>query len=170
LQIIYDYINENTILLIFALTVTCCILIVTTIILLVKAFLTRKRLNLFFGTDKNKHSIEAMLIDYVDNVTSLNEKYDSLQKCSDKLTKDFALCIQKIGIIRYNPFDNHGGDLSFALALLDNNNNGIVMNTLHNREQSYSYAKSVKGLESSYPLTKEEKDAIRMAMEIHENK
>ena len=73
-------------------------------------------------------------------------------------------CIQKIGIIRYNAFKDTGSDLSFALAMLDDKNNGVVMNGIYSREMSNIYAKPVENGKSNYTLSEEEKMAIDKAI------
>ena len=72
--------------------------------------------------------------------------------------------VQHVGVVRYNPFDDKGGDQSFAVALLDDHANGVVMSGLHSRSESRVYAKPVVGANSTYPLTQEEKEAIKRAM------
>ena len=73
-------------------------------------------------------------------------------------------CIQKIGIVRYNAFKDTGSDLSFALALLDSKDNGVVLNGIYSREMSNIYAKPVEKGVSKYVLSDEEKQAIEKAV------
>ena len=74
-------------------------------------------------------------------------------------------CIQKIGIVRYNAFKDTGSDLSFALAMLDEKNNGVVLNGIYSREMSNIYAKPVENGVSKYTISDEEKEAIQRAIE-----
>lgn len=72
--------------------------------------------------------------------------------------------IQKIGFVRFNPFPQTGGDQSFSLALLDENNHGFVLSSLHSRDATRFYAKTVKaGKGDGYDLSKEEQKAISQA-------
>jgi hypothetical protein len=71
--------------------------------------------------------------------------------------------IQKLGIVRFNPFNETGGDQSFSLALLDGKNNGMVLTGLHTRERTRLYLKPVKNLKSDYELSKEEIKALQKA-------
>ncbi|MBQ5709711.1 MAG: DUF4446 family protein, partial [Anaerotignum sp.] len=71
--------------------------------------------------------------------------------------------IQKIGLIRYNPFDEMGGNLCFALALLDGHDNGVVLNGIHSRTGSFTYAKPIEMGVSTYMLSEEEIKAVEMA-------
>lgn len=75
------------------------------------------------------------------------------------------LDFQKIGFIRFNPFSHTGGDQSFALCLLDENNDGIVISSLHSRENTRVYAKKLtNGSSPDQILSKEEKAVINQAM------
>lgn len=70
----------------------------------------------------------------------------------------------KVAMKRYNAFGERGNDLSFSLAILDDNHSGIVLSSLHNRENSYIYLPLEKG-ESQYPLSPEEKEVIALALQ-----
>ena len=83
---------------------------------------------------------------------------------SRKLDKDFEKSIQKVGIIRYNAYKDTGSDLSFTLALLDENNNGVVLNGIYSREMSNIYAKPIENGKSTYTLSDEEQKAIERAI------
>jgi hypothetical protein len=73
--------------------------------------------------------------------------------------------VQYIGLVRYNPFEDAGGDQSFALALLDRQGDGVVISSLHGRTATRFYAKSVKGGASPLSLSNEEAKALKQAME-----
>jgi hypothetical protein len=76
-----------------------------------------------------------------------------------------AHSVQCVGLVRYNPFQDTGGDQSFALALLDKMGNGVVISSLHTRTATRFYAKPVKGGTSSLSLSDEEAKALKQAME-----
>ena len=80
------------------------------------------------------------------------------------LDEDLTKCIQKVGIVRYNAFKDTGSDLSFALALLDEKNNGVVLNGIYSREMSNIYAKPVENGKSNYTVSEEETQAIQKAI------
>ena len=85
-------------------------------------------------------------------------KNNSKNKAADLTQLDNNL---KIGIIRFNPFDDVGGDQSFILTILDKNNSGAIVTSLHNRDISRIYAKPIKnGIGENITLSKEEKSAI----------
>ena len=75
-------------------------------------------------------------------------------------------CYNKIGLIKYDAFENLSGKLSFSLALLNKDNSGIVLNTLHSRDGCYTYAKEIIKGESYITLSEEEKEAIKKAMTL----
>jgi hypothetical protein len=72
--------------------------------------------------------------------------------------------LTRVGVVRFNAFHDVGSDLSFALALLNQRGDGVVISSLYGREECRSYAKPVQGGVSSYNLSQEEKEAIRQAM------
>lgn len=71
----------------------------------------------------------------------------------------------KVAMKRYNAFGERGNDLSFSLAILDDNHSGIVLSSLHNRENSYIYAKPIEQGETPYALSPEEKEVIALALQ-----
>ena len=74
------------------------------------------------------------------------------------------IAIQKVGVVRFNPFNDMGGNQSFVIAMLDNKNNGFVISSLFVKDGSRVYSKSVKDGKSDNSLSNEEKDAIKRAM------
>jgi len=99
------------------------------------------------------------------NRTNLNEK--ELKELDSNLKKARASMkfhIQKIGFVRFNPFPQTGGDQSFSLSLLNENDTGFVLSSLHSRDTTRFYAKTVKnGKADGYELSKEERKAIKNA-------
>lgn len=87
-----------------------------------------------------------------------------LYRLSDELANLAAKSITHVGVVRYNPFANTGGDLSFSIALLNNYKDGLVISGLHTREGTRIFSKPIKGGESPYQLSNEEKEAITKAL------
>jgi len=85
----------------------------------------------------------------------------------DVLKKKTRLSIQKVGIVRFNPFPEIGGDQSFSLALLDEDNSGIVITSLYSRDNNRIYGKPVANSQSNYQLSEEEKSAIKSADNVN---
>jgi len=97
--------------------------------------------------------------------TNTPQDLSNFQKNLDLVSSDSKKSISKVGLVRFNPFDDMGGDQSFTLALLDHNNSGVIITSLHTRENTRIYAKPVKNGEGqSMSLSKDEKLAIVKAI------
>lgn len=114
--------------------------------------------------DKNEN-IEETLRDYIEMVNNVNEDNKIMHANYLGLEKQLNQCAQKIGIVRYNAFDDVGSDLSFALAILDNENNGVVLNAIYARTSNNIYAKPIENGTSKYTLSEEEIHAVSRAKE-----
>jgi hypothetical protein len=123
-----------------------------------------KKYNIFMKKLGKGDNIEEMLHQYVNTVTEVKEKNQELIKYCNKLDKEITLCIQKVGMVRYSAFKDTGSDLSFALALLDDNNDGVLLNGIYSREMSNIYAKQIKNGEANNKLSQEEQQALEMAI------
>lgn len=86
----------------------------------------------------------------------INERIKALERESDFL-------LNQVGLVRYNPFSETGGNMSFSLALLNNRGDGAVLTSLHSREGMRFYSKAVKNFKSEHVLTTEELQAIELA-------
>lgn len=111
--------------------------------------------------DKNFKSImETLLAD----VSIAKKDINSLKLYCDKIQKDGFLHIQKIGLVRFNPFKDTGGDQSFILSLVDGNDTGVIISGLYSRSGTRWYAKRVvKGKSMEHELSDEEKKALNEA-------
>jgi len=118
-----------------------------------------------FKKDKKPKNIKEIL----KSLENLDKKVGALSEGLEKLKKESKLSIQKVGVVRYNPFSDVGGDQSFSIALLDANNDGMVITGLYGREGNRVYAKSIKNSESEYSLSGEEKKAIEKAIKKNDN-
>lgn len=107
-----------------------------------------------------KSVLESLLKD-----SELSKKdIDYLKEYSARIEKDGLLHIQKVGLVRFNPFKDTGGDQSFILSLIDGNDTGVIISGLYSRSGTRWYAKKVvdgKGIE--YELSEEEKKALKEA-------
>lgn len=123
----------------------------------------KKRYRQMMTGDQTGKDFEQMLMTHIaktDRVASENvDIRQELRRLSDLLN----ISINKIGIIRFSAFADTGSDLSYAVALLDQNNDGLVFSSIFGREDSRSYVKPIKNGVSTYTLTGEEQDAIRQA-------
>ncbi len=92
------------------------------------------------------------------------EEMETLRRALTSLDASVTRSVQYVGLVRYNPFEETGGDQSFALALLDKRGDGVVVNSLHSRTNTRFYAKPIKGGTSQLALSDEEAKAVQQAM------
>lgn len=114
------------------------------------------------------------LVDILNHQMSTMKETDKLLKdFKDKLAKlesDLPNNLKKVGLVRFNPFRQLGGNQSFSLALLDEESNGVVLSALHSRDSTRVYAKPVVGgKEADYTLSDEEKEAVKIAKVLKVN-
>jgi len=106
--------------------------------------------------------LDKILLNAKDNTKSIEDILREIDRIKDEDRKH----VQKIGIVRFNPFDEIGGDHSFSLAILDGRDNGFVITTLHTRERTRVYAMELKVGKSELELSEEERKAIIKARKI----
>ena len=117
---------------------------------------------------KSAKSLEDTLIKRLDQVDTLLAANSANEKNIKKIFTKMKSTFQKVGLVKYDAFHEMGGKLSFSLALLNETNDGFVMNAVHSREGCYTYIKEIIDGNSIIVLADEEKEALEMAME--ENK
>lgn len=111
-----------------------------------------------------KRDLEAILEKILDRLEEDRITIDKINKTIERLGREGEIHIQKVGLVRFNPFPDMGGDQSFVLALLDKNNNGVVISSLHARTTTRWYAKAViNGKGKDIELSKEEEKVIKEA-------
>ena len=141
-----------------------CILFLGFFIMMARLHSINKNYKTFLKKLGNGENIEEDLENYMYRVERVEKQNAEIKNLVNAIDSNMDTCIQKIGIVRYNAFKDTGSDLSFALALLDENNDGIVLNGIYSREMSNIYAKPVEKGVSSYTLSEEEKQAIDKAI------
>lgn len=114
-------------------------------------------------------SIEEIVLGHKKTLAAHNKNLKELGKILEKLVEQSRFNLQKAGLVRFNPFAETGGNMSFALALLDGSDNGIVISSLHGREGTRIYGKTIVNGKSEHHLTEEEKEAIRKAKIKNQN-
>jgi hypothetical protein len=138
------------------------------------AFLKIRRLNeksklLFSG--KTGENLEEIILGQSKEIKELDSEIQELFEISNKIHDLSFKGLHNVGLIRFNPFKDIGGDQSFAVALLDGKKSGIVISSLHTREGTRMYVKPVaQGNSEKYPLTEEEKQAVKIASPLKEKK
>ena len=130
----------------------------------VKISKLKNKYNNFMRKFSKNSSIEEDLSRYAEDVEALKEETQRVFNYCKNLDDEIDSCIQKIGIVRYSAFKDTGSDLSFALAMLDEKNNGVLLNGIYSREMSNIYGKPIKNGKSEYTLSKEEQEALDKAI------
>lgn len=123
----------------------------------------KKRLDSFLvGMDGG--SLEQDIVRLVEDNKALKITADRNRKDIRTLYKKMESAYQKMGLVKYDAFHQMGGQLSYSLALLDENNNGFIINSVHSTEGCYSYTKEINNGVCSISLGKEEAEALEMAI------
>lgn len=123
----------------------------------------KKRLDSFL-VGKDGGNLEQDIVRLVEDNKALKITADRNRKDVRTLYKKMESAYQKMGLVKYDAFHQMGGQLSFSLALLDENNNGFIINSVHSTEGCYSYTKEIKNGVCSISLGKEEAEALEMAI------
>ncbi len=139
------------------------LLLILAIVQLRKTSQLEKRLDKFM-LGKDAKSLEKDIIALYEDNKFIKINMDKNKKDIRKLYKNMESAFQKAGIVKYDAFHQMGGQLSFSLALLDENNNGFVLNSVHSTEGCYTYTKEIKNGECTISLGDEEKQALSIAM------
>lgn len=152
--------DENFLVIMFFINVVLLIVTILNVILLVRS--NNKYVKFMEKLGKGSN-LDEMLREYLADVKEIKKDNAEIKAYYTKLDSDIASCIQKIGLVRYNAFKDVGSDLSFAIALLDRDDNGVVLNGLYGSDSSNIYAKPIKKGISTYQLSEEEKYALEIA-------
>lgn len=104
--------------------------------------------------------LEALLTSYATKVNQLEANEREMKQQIKKIQDELKFCVRKVGVVRYKAMEDMGSDLSFAVALLDGYQNGVVINGIYSRDGSYTYAKPVQAGQSKYRLSDEEAEAV----------
>lgn len=112
----------------------------------------------------NGNNIDEMLKNYINKVDEVSDKNEEIINYCKTIDNRISLCIKKVGMVRYSAFKDTGSDLSFALALLNDKNDGVILNGIYSREMSNIYAKQVIDGKCSNKLSEEERQALEIAI------
>lgn len=141
------------------------ILLIIVIVLCVNLSRLSKKYKKFMG-GKNAKSLEKDIMGLYEDNRLIKASMEKNKKDIGNLYRKLEGTFQKIGIIKYDAFDQMGGKLSFSLALLDENDNGFILNSVHSAEGCYTYTKEIKNGLCDISLGDEEKKALDIAMDL----
>lgn len=122
----------------------------------------RKNAEILFS-GKKAADLEEVILGQQSKCQELEQAITLLKDMDQRIISNLAYAVQKVGMVRFNPFGETGGNQSFAIALLDNFDSGVIMLSLYSRDGVRVYAKPIVKGKSEYQLSKEEEEALRMA-------
>lgn len=117
-----------------------------------------------FMRGKDAETLEDTILDLLDETAVLQVSDREGRDQLTSLNRQVRASFQKVGIVKYNAFKGMGGNLSFVIALLDDNNSGFILNSVHSREGCYLYMKDVEKGSTDVLLGAEEKEALEKAL------
>jgi len=145
-------------------------LVILVFILIIIVIITYKSLNkverryrkLMRGASTK--NLEDIVISYLDKIDEVKKQNEIMKRMYEQINGKLMTCVQKTSMIRYKAFDDMGSDLSFSIALLDANSNGVILTSIYGRNESTTYAKPIdKGI-SRYELSNEENKVLEQAI------
>lgn len=146
------------------------ILFVITVILLVLLIFLLVRFNQLnvsyqmFMKGKKAESLEEEIGALFNDISSLKTSTEKNRKDIKKIIENLSECYQRVGIVKYDAFKEMGGKLSFSVALLNDNETGFIINSIHSSEGCYVYTKEIVNGECAISLGDEEKKALTLAL------
>lgn len=148
---------------ILGITVLLVILIILMIVHVAQMHGLKKRYNMFMSGEDAK-SLEEVVHNRLEKMDSVITTCEQNEKHIESIFKDMQFTFQKVGLVKYDAFNEMGGKLSFSLALLNQKNNGFIINAMHSREGCYTYIKEIVDGNSVIVLSEEEQEALDMAL------
>jgi hypothetical protein len=160
---IEQYLGISTDYIIIGMAALIVILIIIMLINVVQMSKLKKRYRIFMD-GKNAKSLEDTLVCRLDQVDDLIESNAKNERNIDTIFKRMQFDFQKYGLIKYDAFNEMGGKLSFSLALLNEKNDGFVLNAVHSHNGCYTYVKEIINGNSIIALAEEEQQALEQAL------
>ena len=149
--------------LIIGFSVLSLVLLVAVIICIVKMNKLYRRYDLFMR-GKDAETLEDTIMDILDELDGMRGKDRAIKDSMKVLSKQVKDSFQKFGFVKYNAFKGMGGNLSFVIAMLNDNNSGFVLDVVHSREGCYIYLKEVEEGATEVLLGNEEQEALEQAL------
>ena len=161
---ISEYLGFDSDYIILGLAAFCVILFILTVVNMAKTSKLRKKYEAFM-MGKDAKSLEETLVTRLSQVDKLISANEANEKNIRKMFDNMKFTFQKVGLVKYDAFNEMGGKLSFSLAMLNESDNGFVLNAVHSREGCYTYIKEIIDGNSIITLAEEEQEALKMAKE-----
>jgi hypothetical protein len=136
--------------------------LIFSIVCLIRLRSLNKKYSVFMKALSGK-DVESLLLEHMENVNKVIKENSEIKENIKEINNTLKPCFQKYGIVRYTAFDDVGSDLSFAIALLDGKDDGVLLNGVYSREGSSVYAKPIYNGTTKYTLSDEEQKALENA-------
>ena len=160
---IEQYLGFSSDYVIIGLAALVLIMMILLIVFIVQMSKLKKRYKIFMQGNDAK-SLEDTLVYRLEQVDELIEANASNERNIDTIFNNMQGCFQKLGLVKYDAFNEMGGKLSFSICLLDEKNNGFIINAMHSREGCYTYVKEIIDGNSIIQLAEEEQQALQQAL------
>lgn len=148
---------------IIGLVALTALLLLIVIINIIQMHNLKKKYKMFMD-GKNAKTLEESIMSRMDEIDHLISSNQKNETDIQKIYKNMKTTFQKVGLVKYDAFHEMGGKLSFSLALLNEMNDGFIINAMHSREGCYTYIKEIISGNSIIALADEEQEALDMAM------
>ena len=143
--------------------VVCIVNIIVLIIALCKLKKMRRRID-SLSRGKDMESMEDIIINFFDRIEKLEDSAKEMNGDIDWIKEKLKTTYQKTALVKYDAFREMSGALSYSLALLDQENNGVLISSMYSREGCYTYAKAIEKGECKLNLSEEEEEALKQAV------
>ena len=160
---IEQYLGFSSDYIIIGLAALVLIMMILLVVFIVQMSQLKKRYKIFMQGNDAK-SLEDTLVYRLEQVDELIEANASNERNVDTIFKNMQTCFQKIGLVKYDAFNEMGGKLSFSLCLLNEKKSGFIINAMHSREGCYTYVKEIIDGNSIIQLAEEEEQALEQAL------
>ena len=144
-------------------TISIAIISFLLAILAIWQLTTLNKLRKTFFSGSKAGNLEDVIMSIETELISGQERQKIIEESLNNLRTESQFAISQLGLVRFNPFEDGGGNFSFSLALLDGHNNGLVITSMHGRQQNRIYTKKITNGNSEMQLTDEEQQAIVQA-------
>lgn len=145
------------------LAIACLIMLILLIIILCKLKKLRRRVD-DLTRGKDAESLEDTMLKFFEKIEALEDAEDTMHRDIRAIKDNLKNTYQKSALVKYDAFREMSGALSYSLALLDKNNNGVLVTSMYSREGCYTYAKDIENGECKLNLSEEEEEALKQAV------
>ena len=165
IQQLNTFMEENGALVLLGLLFISIILLVMLVLNLIKTRKLSERMTFFMRYPKGD-SLEEVLEEVLEDNREMKIRLKNNTNDLVKINEILINSITKTGIVKYNAFPGMAGKVSSSIALLNNENNGLIINCMHGPEGCYTYVKEIMNAKSINPLTKEDEEALKIALQM----